>query len=580
MLYFLAVWSILSVLTWLIGIALLHALKATCFDRLSDRITIALWLGTVVLADGLLAISLAVPLSAIVGLMVALSVGCLLLSWPPVRTEIRHIGHAISLPIILSIFCCALFIAVYMTQRVTWFDTGLYYFGAIRWLSEFGAVPGLALLLNNFGFTSSWFALVAPFSMEAIAPRISAVTNGFILFIATWQGLCALWYWIKGEARVADKFIVLFLGLVLPTLTLTTFLSAVLVSPSPDIAVIFLTGIVAWSLLTIANVPQTPPHASRSHPWDASLIPVLLAAGAVAIKLSALPLLPIAWLFYGRSRSLNLRRWLSRLLIGGCVAFILLTPLMTVSVVTSGCPLYPSAALCLDVPWRLSAEQAQQASELIRGWDRWFVDPPAGVNPLLWRIWQWLKLAHLNLVMLGMLLMSVLLMGFTLKSAREQKIVAIPWLFGLGCLGMLFILLRAPLIRFGLGYFVVIPAIALVILGTSHLAQLNQRLAQRLSASISPHRLSRIGWVGLGAIGVIGLTQADIQKRFLLPPAMPMAKVEIKQSYDVEYVSPINEQGQCWAAPIPCAPGEKNIRLRDPTHGLEAGFIPVFETSE
>ncbi|MGB7441936.1 MAG: hypothetical protein WA919_12765 [Coleofasciculaceae cyanobacterium] len=51
-------------------------------------------------------------------------------------------------------------------------------------MSEFGAVPGIALIHHIFSFTSSWFALAAPLNAEVFGSHDSAVTNGFIFFIA------------------------------------------------------------------------------------------------------------------------------------------------------------------------------------------------------------------------------------------------------------------------------------------------------------------------------------------------------------------------------------------------------------
>ena len=575
MLYFIGVWSVLFALTWIIGTALLHGLQANCFKYTCDRVMTAVWLGTVLLADGLLLLSLGLPLSPVVGIALAVGVSGSLLSWTPVRAEIKHTLAAISWPRLLAFLGWAVLISIYMTQQVTWFDTGLYHFGAVRWLSEFGAVPGLALLQNNLGFTSSWFALTAPVNPEALAPRVSAVTNGFVLLIATWQGGIALGRWLTGHARITDKFMGVFSALVLPAMMLTTFLSAILVSSSPDIPVIFLTGIVAWSLLVVANSPQVSDRPTATL-WDASLIPLILAVGTVSIKLSALPLLPITLLFYWGQQPLNPRRGV----VGVMMATLLLLPLMVVSVVTSGCPFYPSSALCLDMPWRLPAEQASDAVEIIRGWDRWFGEMPPEANPVLWRFWQWLRLARLNLVMLLLLVISALSMGLTFRVARKQGVLATPWLFGLSFAGMLFILLRAPLIRFGLGYFVMIPSVAIALLGPHYMATLKWQPVQRLTNLVSARRVSQAALVGLGIVGAINLIQPEVQARLLLPPAMPTAEVEVRQSYDVEYVAPSTDRPQCWDTPIPCTPNEVSLRLRNPDRGLKAGFIPAPETPE
>ena len=556
----------------MVGIAIIIRLRADVFERLGDRIIAALWLGIVLLANGLLLLSLGLPLSPIVGLAIAIGVSLLLLSWAPIRVEIQSLWRAKSPPVIAAVIGCSLLVAVYMTPQVTWFDTGLYHFGAIRWLSEFGTVPGLALLIDNLGFTSSWFALAAPFSARSIAPRVSAMVNGFVFLLFVCHGYLTLRYWFTGKARIADKFILIFLGLVLPALLFTPFMSTILVSSSPDIPVIFLTGIMAWSILIIVNRPQTHFERTELSHWDASLIPLLLALGTVSIKLSALPLLPIAFLFYWQRQFLSFRR----LLIGSAVSLLLLSPLMSVSIMTSGCPLYPSSALCINVPWRVSTEVASRAIEIIRIWDHNFGDVPPGANRLFLQFWEWLKFAQFNVVMLLLLLLSVLVVVPTFKTANNQGIYGIPWLFGCSFIGMIFIMVRAPMIRFGLGYFVMVPAVATAVLGTAYLAKSHWQLPQYFSRKTIYNYLSKSVFVGFGLIVALIFFQPDIQSRLLLPLAMPTNQVESKQSYDVKFVTPVSDDSiKCWAAPIPCTPyGNLSIRLRNPAQGLKAGFLP------
>ena len=577
MLYFIAVWSILIILSWIVGIALIIGLKANCFDRISDRTMAALWLGMVVLADGLLLLSLGLPLSPINALAVVVGICLLLLAWAPIRTEIQHLWSLKS-PLLLAVTTIwSILIAAYMTQRVTWFDTGLYHFASIRWLSEFGTVPGLALLLNNLGFTSSWFALAAPLNTASLAPHATAATNGLIFLVATYHGLIALWYRLTDKARVTDKFILAFIGFVLPALVFTTFLSAVLVSPSPDIPVILLTGTVAWSILTTVNKPRLQTNPIQGNHWDAFLIPLILAAGTVSIKLSALPLLPIAFLFYWSQQIRDLRR----LLIGGLIALLFLSPLMIVSIMTSGCPIYPSSILCMDVPWRVPMEDANQALEVIRVWSHFGPTPP-DQNPLLWRLWEWLKFARLNFVLLLLLAVSAFSMAYTFRSARKQGINGTPWLFGLSITGMVFILLRAPMIRFGLGYFVMTPAIMIAVVGSAYLSRRKWQWPRLSSKTVFLFKrpVHKLMLAGLGLIGTIILVQPDVRLRLLLPPAMPTAEVQAKQSHDVQYVAPVSDRGQCWDAPLPCTPDSINIRLRNPARGLKAGFVPAKHSSQ
>lgn len=576
MLYFIAAWSILATLAWIVGTALIQGLNADCFDRVGDRVMVALWLGTVLLSQGLLLIAIALPLSPMVGLGIALAL-LLLLTWPPMRVEFRKIRQTISCSVLFGLIGWGILIAAYTSQRNNWFDTGLYHYGAIRWLSEFGTVPGLALILSNFGFTSTWFALAAPFNPAAIASQTSVVTNGFILLVATGHGLIALHRWMSGRARVTDKFIVIASVLILPAITLTTFLSAILISSSPDIPVIFLTVAVAWSILTVANPALPRQGNANSVPfhkplWDASLIPLILAVGAISIKLSALPLLPIAGLFYWGQQPQNLRR----LLVGGGLSILLLVPFTAAGIIHSGCPLYPSSALCIDLPWRVSETTASEAAKVVQLWEHALGSPPSGTNALLWRLWEWLKFARLNVIMLLLLILSVALTGFTYKAARRQGILGTPWLFCLGLIGMVFILFQAPMIRFGLGYFTLIPTIAIAILGIPCAQKVDQWRLQPSFPRLPTNRRLKIFWFGLGILGAIYLTSTNLRERWLLPPMMPTTAVETQQSFDIAYVKPINDRrGQCWDAPIPCSPNNLDVRLRNPNRGFKAGFIPA-----
>lgn len=544
------------------GLTVLNSFQIRCFVRRVDRFVVAIWLGLVLLSNGLLALALGTALSSGVGIGVGIGTLLLAYRW---RNELLQTLQALTLPQWASLLAGMLMLAYYTSQQVTWIDAGLYHFGATRWLAEFGAVPGIALLLDNFGFTSAWFALAAPLSPAIIAPHVSAVTNSFVLLIMILTGLMSLRRCIYGYAQMADWFMAVSLTLTLPILFLTTFMSAILVSPSPDIPVIFLTIMVAWSLLTVINHPganaQFDTQNLRTQLLDASMVPLILAAGALSIKLTALPLLPVALLFYLTRQSFSLKR----LLVGGAVTLLLLLPTITMGAINSGCPFYPVSTLCLDLPWTLSAESANYAAELIRGWNSWFGTPPPGANPLLWRIWQWLQFAKLNIIMVLLLLVAVILLQITLRSARKLNVKGTLWLFGLGILGMGFILLRAPMIRFGLGYFVVPTAAAIAVFVS--------RFSIGLTLSRWRPGLAVLPVVVWGAVGFIFFSQrVQLSERLILPPAMPSAETVLKQSYDVTYALPLNDRKLCWTAPLPCSRGMDDVRLRNPEKGIAAGF--------
>ncbi|MEQ9482407.1 hypothetical protein [Coleofasciculus sp. F4-SAH-05] len=126
----------------------------------------------------------------------------------------------------------------------------------------------------------------------------------------------------------------------------------------------------------------------------AKTIPLILSAGAVTIKLSALPLLPIGFLFYLMGNQLTIK--IKRLLTGSAIVILLLSPMVLYSLTTSGCPLYPSTFMCLDLPWSVSIEKAVKETQPIKFW--WvFSDSDEsgltaialGLNPVDFPIFTW-----------------------------------------------------------------------------------------------------------------------------------------------------------------------------------------------
>src|SRR5215212_4724155 len=87
----------------------------------------------------------------------------------------------------------------------------------------------------------------------------------------------------------------------------------------------------------------------------------------MGVKLSALPLLFVASLYYVWGGGFSTRR----LLTAGASVALMLLPTVAYGVVTSGCPLFPSKLLCVEVPWSVGAGQAEHLTRVIRNWSRW-----------------------------------------------------------------------------------------------------------------------------------------------------------------------------------------------------------------
>jgi hypothetical protein len=190
------------------------------------------------------------------------------------------------------------------TQVVTLYDTGGYHFGIIKWLSRYGAVPGLALIYYGFGYTSSWFALAATFNDWIFDGRIGALTGGFAFMMIVLHLCICLVRVITNHAKVEDWFVTVSLLLSLAVITRYE----IYVSPSQDLPVIILTIVTAWTIIIIVK------HSLQSLPKNRlitlynGVVPLILSAGAVSMKLSAMPILLVSGIFYLFLQKISIKR--------------------------------------------------------------------------------------------------------------------------------------------------------------------------------------------------------------------------------------------------------------------------------
>ena len=570
MLYFIAIWAFLIFVCVILGIGVLNFVKADCFQGVGDRVFAAIWLGIVILSISLLATSLVFPLSSITGVVIAIIFVFLSLLSHRTASEVVTFGKHLSPFRLLGLLAVALLVAAFTSQKITWFDTGLYHFGSIRWLSKFGAVPGLALINSKFGFTSSWFALAAPLTPKNLTSHVSAITNGFVFFIATVHCSFAIFQTIK-KPKISDLFIGIYL-VILISIYIATFLtgSAILISFSPDIPVNFLIGVTAWSILVISNSKKLS-NCSRN--LDNQSVPLILSVGTVTIKLSALPLFFVAFCFYLFKKNLGIKRFLT----GFVISLIALFPMLAVGITTSGCPLYPSKLFCLNLPWLIAEEQVTKEVEDITYWGKLTDSNLSNTASFSEAFVNWLKISIEHQIMFSLIILSMIISIYLFTSKLSKNLFI--WLIGINLLGMFFVILKAPLLRFGLGYFILLFVFAI--------ASLCLRLFSRLK-KISPflqtqqelgmkHSSSKVFYLLVVSFSVAILIYGATRNLLLIPPKLPRVPVVAAQVNNINYVYPTNWTIKCWAAELPCAPSplNPNVTLRQPSQGVAGGFVRI-----
>ena len=557
MLSLLFAWAILFIFCSIIGAGVVNDLHASSFERQGDRQLLAAWLGLVLLATGLLTTSLLLPLSPLVGLTVALALCGVALRSSSTRQEVRDWSVTLSQRKRLAFALLAVGVAAIMVQPVVWIDTGLYHYSVIQWLAQFSAVPGLALLFSNLGFTSSWFAIAAPFNTGIFTAQMITVATGFALLLAVCQFCLGFARSVQNQAQLSDWFAMVYFGVLGLLIALVEVHRHILVSASPDLPSAFFIGVIAWTVIVMANAPAIP--GSKTSFLSEALIPLLLAAGTVTIKLIALPILALSFVLF----AVGQRHW-RKTIAGSIVAGLMLLPLMLHSIITSVCPLFPSTAVCLALPWSPMAKDAQAVSDNTSNWVSWY-QPPPEVNPWLWSLQQWFSNSETHKMLAGFMVFSVAAIPFLARKGVLKRFSGQLWLLAAGLGGTLFVMKMAPVSRFLLPYAILLPTVAIAFYCHGRF-----KSSFPLRSALSSRRSIAVALVAVAALTTVAVRQP---LQLLLPPRLMAISTTQKQTNDIAYRSPIGKD-VCWNTVIPCAfQVEKEVRLRDPNRGIQAGFM-------
>ncbi|MGK7924876.1 MAG: hypothetical protein AB4290_06400 [Spirulina sp.] len=502
----------------------------------------------------------------------------------------------------------ALTTAFLSSQTIALYDTGLYYYQSVKWFSELGTIPGLGLIHYRFATNSSWLALVAPFDAGIWETRICSLLGGFVSLLALLHCFISVVRILKQKENFVDWFFCLSYFLCMPIVFKSTLYNSI----SPDLPVIFLTILIAGLAILLSNYYRSKPFNSSKSIIDPSILPLLLAASTVTLKLSALPLFLITLSFFV---FIN-RHFINRILTGFLISLLIIATILIFNLMVSGFLLYPASFLSLDLPWSFDVEQARSYTRVIQEWARWNRPTPSDANNWNW-IFSWIGYER----QFVFLMIATLLSFAYLYRYRNPKINGKNYILFLAGLGLLYVFYTAPALRFALGYLCLVPSFVL--------ADLCYRKNPHQSWSILIISGAANSWIGLSstfaivvimtlifvalvfffspnisrtvffiflifisslAIGRIHFLEQSYSLNLIFPPRlenqnqMPFLR---KQVNDISYLAPninylyeespgfIRGEDRCWNAPIPCTPylTHPNIRLRDPQKGLAGGFV-------
>lgn len=231
------------------------------------------------------------------------------------------------------------------------YDTDLYHAQSIRWIEQFGVVPGLGNLHNRFAYNSSIFCLQALFSFRFLLGYSLHSINGFLGLIFMIYALCSLKVLRTHRFHVSDFFRV---GLIFYIVSQTDSLS----SPGSDCFTICMIFYILIKWIALLEEGITEPSAY--------ILLCLMSVFAVSIKLTSAMLVILA--LAPAVRLVRQRRWKEIAIYVGFGA-VLIIPFLIRNVIISGYLVYPFPKLdifCFD--WKMPQFTALFDKNEIKAW--------------------------------------------------------------------------------------------------------------------------------------------------------------------------------------------------------------------
>ena len=231
-------------------------------------------------------------------------------------------------------------------------DTESYHIQSIKWIQEYGSVPGIANLHERYGFNSSWFIDAALFSFS------NKSTGGFTVL----NGVLSVWlcYWCISKINRFQKE--------------NNYPNAFAVM------VVFLTSMIVWPLIrgnaattnydfvTTCCVIILFTEIFFSKDFAAQIEWLIWPVYLVTVRIVNFPVLLLSLI--ALVAFIHQKKFKSLFLPIAC-CLLLIIPFIIRNVIISGYPFFPSTSFNLaDVDWKADPQIAESWVEFIRYFNR------------------------------------------------------------------------------------------------------------------------------------------------------------------------------------------------------------------
>lgn len=338
------------------------------------------------------------------------------------------------------------------------YDTTLYHASAIRWIEEYGVVPGLANLQSRYGYNSAEFAHNALYSFKWYTGRSLHCTTGFLAMVSAHLLYDKELFTGRRTIQSVDFVrigLLYYLGV----------LFAQMVSPASD----YVANLLIFDILIL----MLGRVKDRTLPADHYVLISLLAIYGITVKVSLAPMVLIClipFVYYIIKK--DVRSILFCIVSGLVIAM----PYFIRGYILSGWILYPSTLIKLGNPdWQVPIGEAQYDAKEISMWGRGITDATKWGEVTLtnWIPSWFVALDTVEKVLITAVITSTVVLvaieirlGLSKNRGGLQRYnilleLPIAWIM---LLGVVTWFVGAPLVRYGLGFILSFPLLVVGIL--------------------------------------------------------------------------------------------------------------------
>lgn len=326
------------------------------------------------------------------------------------------------------------------------YDTYLYHAQAVRWIEEYGVVPGLGNLHFRFAYNSAFLPLQALFSFQWIFGISLHTVNGFLV------SFILIFIFSQPNPEKGERFYtsnLLKFGMIFYIVVSCYNISSPNTDMWPMLLVLYIC--MKWSRFSEQGIEDPIPYGFLC----------ILGVYAVTLKLSVATFLMLT--IYPVIVLIRRKQWIK---IGWHLrgGILIALPYLVRNVIISGYLVYPYPEINLfDFDWKMPVEKLVSDRREIMAWGRGIKDPER--YDAVFREWfpEWLGSVHpvWKVLLIITLIATIAAVLYLLKNLIQKKMREWDVLVITCIAGSIYWFFTAPLPRYGVVFMLLISCIIL-----------------------------------------------------------------------------------------------------------------------